>query len=682
MHSSQRPSSLRVLAVLRPGDQTLLGGLATHQCVVVGTSIDALDQAVGIERANAVVVDADVPGAFEAVQRLRKHGGPAGSVPVAFVGGPEASSTAGEFLAQNGPGFFAQRPVTASELAMRLRAMHEASTRHQRANVPVSVASAPTPRMSPASGVTRVSQGSPTRKPTPQPFVPSGLTSPASSLRASTFAPGSLLRTPTPIPGSLNAPSVPLAIASVGAASAGASANLQVPTDTPLAQAASPTLRPGTLSASVWNPPSLAAPLATLLRTALSETGGASEAFELPSVSDDLDDLVPPELLEPLDAPFEALAEESSESSRFTFAPTTSPGIQPRKQTTRAGQSGPNVTPLPIASDLRMAGSLGRFGVAMLLAAAGRARATGVLFIQARQAQWQVCLHAGHVLAVRGSRPEDLIGPALVRLGYIPQEAARFAEVPLDMGVRGAALLAARGYLSPDGVAPVLARAAQEMLFDLLCLDKCEWEIRALESTIGIPMHTRATDSLLVLGARARIEPVVAYSALGGDGTTVTLRAEPSAIASLPLTATERAAALSARDVGLASLIRTHGEPVLPALLALYWLQHLRVEGPAHDVSQAAPGPERTRLRALHEAARRRDFLAVLGVSPFATRSAGILALDARRAEVDAIRARNPNAETLSLVVEALDELARMLQDATSWERYTSALRASSMCEE
>lgn len=684
MQPPQRQPPLRVLAVLRPADQGLLGGLATNQCVVVGTGVETLDRAVGLERANAIVVDADVQGVFEAVQRLRKGGGLAATVPVAFVGGPEVGLVVGDFLARYGPGVFAQRPVAAADLAARLRVLHDTGTQQHRASV-MGSGSIPAPRNSPAAGVARVPQATGPRRPTPQPFAPPpSAASPVSPLRAPTPAPGSLFRAPTPIPTSGSPPAVPTAIAPTAVALAGAVVGSQALAESPLAQAASPALRPGAVSASVWNPPSLAAPLTTLLRTALTEAGGAPESFELPPPGgDDLDDLVPPELLEPLDAPFEALAEESSEPSRFTAPPTTSPGVQVRRgQGARGGQGAANVTPLPIDGDLRLAGSLGRFGVATLLSAAGRARATGVVFVQARQAQWQVCLHAGHVLAVRGSRPEDLIGPALVRLGYIPQEAARFAEVSLDLGVRGAALLAARGYLSPDGVAPVLARAAQEMLFDLLGLDACDWEIRALESSVGIPMHTRAPDALLVLGARARVEPVVAYGALGGDGTTVTLRAEPSAIASLPLTATERAAALAARDVGLASLVRTHGEPVLPALLALHWLQHLRVEGPAHDGSQAAPGPERTRLRALHEAARRKDLLAVLGVSPFATRSAGLLALDARRAEVDAIRARNPSAEALSLVGGALDELARLLQDTASWERYTSALRASSLREE
>jgi len=674
MQPPQRPSPLRVLAVLRPADQPLLGGLAANQCVVVGTRVDEIDRSVGLERANALLLDADVSGVFDAVQRLRKGGGLASTLPVAFLGGPEAALAVGDFLARHGPGLFAPRPVVAADLATRLRALHEAATQQYRASVAQGGGATATPRGNPASDSARAvsSASASARRSTPQPFVSVPLVS-----RTATLTAGMPLRAPAPPAG---APHPPVAVA-------GAVVAPQSLGESPLAHAASPALRPGPVAAAVWTPPSLAAPLTTLLRSALSEAGGAAPDFELPPVGgDDLDDLVPPELLEPLDAPFEAIAEETAEPSRFTQPPLTSPGVTARRGQghghPRGGQASANVTPLPLDGDLRLAGSLGRFGVAALFAAAGRARATGVVFVQARQAQWQVCFHAGHVLAVRGSRPEDLIGPALVRLGYIPQEAARFAEVPFDLGVRGAALLAARGYLSHDGVAPVLARAAQEMLFDLLHLDAGDWEIRPLESSVGIPMHTRAPEALLVLGARARIEPVVAYSTLGGDGTTLTLRAEPSAIASLPLTAVERAAALAARDIGLASLVRTHGEPVLPALLALHWLQHLRVEGPAHDGSQVAPGPERTRLRALLEAARRRDLLAVLGVSPFATRGAGLLALEARRAEVDAIRARNPNAEALSQVSAALDGLAGLLTDTAGWERYTLALRGSSLREE
>ena len=661
VRENPRPPSLRVLAVLRPGETVIPGGLASHHWVVLSGSVDNLERTVMRERVNAVIVDMEITGVFDAIQRIRKLGNAAGSVPVALVGQPELSALAADFLQRFGPGLFVARPVSIADLSSKLRSLHEGESVVRRASSPA--IAPPSPSATPTS-VLRAQTVSAPRRSSPTPFA-------APPLRASPSSVASSVATPLASP--VTGPSI-----------YSTSTTASSPHDGPLSQAASPSLRPGSLPPTALTPPSLAAPLTSLLRASINDVGGNAAAFELPAdTNDELDDLVPPELLEPLDAPFESIAEETSTETRFHTPPGTLPGVQLRRNGTRAANV-PGVSPLPLDGDLLLSGSIARYGVPLLLSAASRVRATGVITAQSRSAQWQIAMHAGHVLAVRGARPEDFIGPMLARLGYLPQEAARFAEVPLDAGVRGAAILASRGYLAPDAVAPVLARAAQELLFDLFCLEHLEWEIRPLENSVGIPMQTRAPDALLVHGARARVEPVVAYGALGGDGTLVTLRAEPSAIASLPLTAAERAAALAAKDVNLASILRTHGELVLPALLALHWLQHLRTEGPAHDghPSSSAPGPERTRLRALVEAARRKDLMAVLGVSPFATRTAVQLALDARRAEVDAIRARSPTAEALPQVLSALDELTRMTQDQASWERYVSALRASSLRDE
>lgn len=666
VRENSRAPSLRVLAVLRAGETAILGGLASNHWVVVSAPVENLERTVMRERVHAVVVDMELTGIFEAIQRVRKLGNNAGQVPIALVGPSELSALAADFIHRFGPGLFAARPVSAGDLATKLRALHDGGgdTSHRRASNPGFSPAAPTNTQ---PSVMRAQTVSGPRRASPLPFT-------APPMRGGSVSPSHTSSASPPLSSPVSGPSI---------YSTSAQSNTSA-LDGPLAQAASPSLRPGSLVATALTPPSLSAPLTTLLRTAITDAGGASASFELPVDSnDDLDDLVPPELLEPLDTPFESIAEETSTDSRFHTPPGTAPGVQLRRSGART-HNAPGVSPLPLDGDLLLGGSIARYGVPLLLSAASRVRATGVISVQARGAQWQLALHAGHVLAVRGSRPEDFIGPMLARLGYLPQEAARFAEVPLDAGVRGAALLASRGYIAPDGVAPVLARAAQELLFDLFCLEGLEWEIRPLENSVGIPMQTRAPDALLVQGARARVEPVVAYGALGGDGTLVTLRAEPSAIASLPLTAAERAAALAAKDVNLASILRTHGELVLPAMLALHWLQHLRAEGPAHDghPTAGAPGPERTRLRALVEAARRKDLMAVLGVSPFATRTAVQMALEARRAELDAIRARSPTADALPLVLAALDDLTRMIHDPASWERYVSALRASSLRDE
>jgi CheY-like chemotaxis protein len=417
---------------------------------------------------------------------------------------------------------------------------------------------------------------------------------------------------------------------------------------------------------------------------ALLSEGVEPAEFELPPVTDDaLDDLVPPELLEPLDGPMDSMDHDLPYSMAHgaSASPTQTgvPGASRRGVGGRGAVTGNNVMPLTLDGDLRLAGSLGRYGVAMLLSAAWRGRSTGVIALHSHDTEWTLTLNAGHLLAVRGSRPEHLIGPILARLGYIPREAARFAHVPLDAGLRGAALLAAQGYIAPDGIAPILARAAQEMIFDLLCLDTVEWELRAVEHSVGVPLPTRALDALLVLGARARLEPAQAFLAMGGDDTTVSLRADPSTLVTLPLTAQERDAAVAAKGTSLAAVVRSHGESVLPALLALSWLQLLRLEGIPHELGAAKglPGPERPRVRALVEAAERRDLLALLGVSPWATQRAAQLALESRRAEVDVIRARHGATQVLKPVYAALEEATAVIENPAAWDRYASVLRVS-----
>ena len=197
MQPPQRPSPLRVLAVLRPGDQSLLAGLATNHCVVVGTALDTLDRTVGIERANAVVVDVDLQGAFEAVGRLRRVGGLAGSVPVAFVGAPELSSLVADFLQRSGPGFFASRPVVAADLAQRLRNLHELGVQQHRATS--TSGAVKSLRNSPPTGTPRLTHTTPPRTTSPQPFSP-----PLSPLRGPTTPPLSAMRAPTPVPGALS----------------------------------------------------------------------------------------------------------------------------------------------------------------------------------------------------------------------------------------------------------------------------------------------------------------------------------------------------------------------------------------------------------------------------------------------------------------------------------------------
>ncbi|MEI8257050.1 MAG: DUF4388 domain-containing protein [Deltaproteobacteria bacterium] len=430
----------------------------------------------------------------------------------------------------------------------------------------------------------------------------------------------------------------------------------------------------------------LSAALAEVLRSAAFRVGGSEADMVLPSVDDEaIDELIPPELLEPLDAPVDPLGDDALTASPHTPPPVGPGGIRRslgRGSSSAGRQSAPTptITPLALGGELRLAGSLGPHGVGALLGAAWRARASGLVIVRSKHVEYALSVTSGHLLAIRSSRSDDDIGPLLVRLGAIPREAARFAPAPLDAGVRKAALVASRGYLSAEALAQALARAAREVAFDLLALPESEWEMRPLETAVEIPLAPRSLDVLLVLGARARIEPETAREALGGPDVTVFLKVEPSTLATLPLTRTEREAAQAARGVSLRVLEETYGADVLPGLLALVWLTALRVEGAGVD-PLLAPTPlgalaqERTRVRALVEAATDRDLFALLGVSEWSTRRAALDGLEARRAELAGLRARHPDVSALATVGVVLEEVARMLASPDAWAPYVAAVR-------
>lgn len=673
----------RVVVALRPEDDTLIDTLRAAGAMILHCPPETFDETVLSDRGAAVVADVDLPGTLAAIHRLRRASGPLAMVPIVVIGATHEKASSIHPAMQAGADVFLQRPVNPHDLAGQLETLFEGvglSPRSMRITGRMTISpkthSSPPPSAQGREGRPPSNGGLPAAQARGEHAPRTGSSSQIPVYTGASIMPGSA---GSPVRGAKTTPTPsthPAGLEPVAPSS-------PHPTLPAQARISSPAEPLGAI------PPLPPADVATSLRLSLQEAMGAEgidgQGFELPPLGDDaLDDLVPPELLEPLDAPMEPLGDEVPfEVTNSSWGAHASIGgviTGRRSQAQRVtGPTGSSPMPLTIDGDLRLAGVLGRFGVAQLFSAAWRARATGVIVLHSGDTEWVLAVNAGHLLAVRGSRPEDSIGATLARLGYIPREAARFAQVPLDAGLRGAALLAARGYVPPDGLAPILARAAQEMVFDLLCLDGAEWELRALEHSVGVPLPTRALDALLLLGARARLEPAQAYLALGGDDTSVTLRAEVSALAALPLSPAERDAAVAAKGASLASIVRSHGEAVLPALLALSWLQVVRLEGPAHDMEStlAPPGPERTRMRTLLEAADRRDLLALLGVSAWATRRAAQLALDTRRAEVDVLRARYGLSEALHPIYAALDEAAQLLGDVGAWERYASALRSA-----
>jgi hypothetical protein len=576
-------------------DDLLIAHLSTDGFLVERCEPGAIEKAAASGGAEAIVIDADLPGALAAVASVRTSDGVVSTVPVVMLGTPGAALRTSLDAVEAGGDAFVPRPLAPEDVAQRLRALLEL----------------------------------------PGPAVPDA----------------------APLP----PPQAP-------------------PPQAPPPPEAAP-VREGATG--------LSPALADVLRSAAVRAGGTEADVVLPALDDDsIDELIPPELLEPLDTPLDALADEALGLVAQHTPPPYSAGGPPRRSSNRAPPAAstrsvpptPTITPLQVGGELRLTGAAGTHGAGTVLGAASRSRASGLIVVRSRGDEYSLSLTSGHLLAIRSSRSQDEMGPLLARLGYIPREAARFAAAPLDAGVRGAAMLAARGYVTADVLAQALARAAREVAFDLLALPGIEWEMRPLESAVEIPLAPRQLDQLLVLGARARIEPEAALEALGGKDATAHFRGERAALASLPLTRPEREALEAAHGGTLRETVEVYGVSVLPALLALAWLGVLRIEGQAGS-SMVPPAPastlaqERTRVRALIEAAEAQDLFALLGVSEWTTRGAALEALEARRTEVAGLRARHPDVSGLLTVSGALDELARLLGDALAWERYVQALR-------
>ena len=122
--------------------------------------------------------------------------------------------------------------------------------------------------------------------------------------------------------------------------------------------------------------------LADVLRSAAVRAGGNESELVLPSLDDEaIDELIPAELLEPLDAPLDTLGDEALSAGPQQTPPPYSPS-GPRRTSNRGmtavgqrGQHTPTITPLAVGGEMRLAGSVGRHGAGAVLGAAWRSRA-------------------------------------------------------------------------------------------------------------------------------------------------------------------------------------------------------------------------------------------------------------------------------------------------------------------
>jgi hypothetical protein len=622
---SRPPSdrSIRLCAALTDEDEIFLAALSFDGFIAERATVGELSQRAAARGAEVLLLDADLPGAIDAITRLRQAESVLSTLPVVLFG---SAGLASGML--RGADAFLPKPVDVGELATRLRTLVELPA-HGELNARPSILPAP---MLPSPEVLR----------------------PAPSISTEAR------------PAERPAPDPP--------------------------SSAEPGVRQDEPSGSSG----LSRGLSEVLRAALQRSGGDGDVV-LPSLEDEaVDELIPPELLEPLDAPPDVLGEGPTPavSGSAGWGPPhasrrSSPSLFPTGvYAPRSPGALPTVQTLAIQGEPRLSGAAGPLGAGPLLGAAARSRTTGTLSLRTtghgrdgldRAEEFQLFLSAGHVLALTSTRSGDQMGPLLARLGAIPREAVRFARAPLEAGPRAAASLVAQGYLASHELGSALGLATRELVFDLLTLPSFTWEIRPLEAPAEAPLSVRALDALLVLGARARVEPDEAFDALGGEEARLSLTPEVGPAKLPPLAAAEESALeqLCARAGVGAGALRGHvGASVFPALLALVWIGALRVEGPSASLSSPEPAiaDERARVRSLLESAERGDLFALLGVSEWTTRAAALDALETRSAEVSALASRHRHAD-FRPVHERLSELRELLSARATWDRYVRALR-------
>ncbi len=615
--------SIRVCVCLREEDDIVLAGLSMDGFIIARATPEELTVMSAARGVEAIVVDADLPDVLSNIAKIRRSDSVISTLPIVLVGVAGASLRSGIDAVEAGGDVFVPRPITAEDLADRLRVLIELP-----------------------SGSPMISSHDHVDRPSILPEISSRE---STAIRIPSTPP-SRARSEPPLHPSMSPPGGPSLSASERISSSPAA------------------LSPG---------------LSEILRAAIARVGGEGDLL-LPSIDDDaVDELIPSELLEPLDAPHDALGEDA-----LAVSTQSTPNGPTRRHSSRMmqavsphssrpGSGTPTVTPLPISGDARLTGTLTRFGTGALLGAAARVRASGMLVLRTTTGEWTLTLTSGHLLAISSSRNGDEVGPLLARLGAIPREAARFAMVQLDAGLRATAGLAARGYVAADTLAQALAMAAREVCFDLLTLTEVQWEMHPLENANEIPLSPRSLDALLLLGCRARIEPEDAFQALGGHDATLSFRADAAVPKGLTFTNMERDAIDHVRGGAKASaVLAAFGMEPFCAFLCLAWLGALRVEGPSSMLNEPEPAiaEERTRIRALLEAATNKDFFALLGISEWSTRATAQEAIHARRTEVEGLRVRHPQTD-LSSIVSAIEEIQGLQREHEAWSRYVTALR-------
>jgi hypothetical protein len=660
--------------------------LRTAGYTVVDVPQSMLVARVAVQHPRVVLVDADSEGALEVVARMRELP-EADDIHVLFVARPGgAIPTPEEAFAHEGSGLFV-RPVDIPALVSKVEALVGGlgAEHFGRAN-------APSPNLK--------------KRPTSSPSLP------PASMRASTGG----LSSETASPSSL-ASSVPRS---------GGSHAPKLPSEPPPST-------PRSARKFVGIAPPVSPELQRLLQEAEHRVQVQSEQESIvPSPEDEIEAVLPAELLASLDEPLE----QDEDDDEVVFAGRSSPPFVAGREGNGDGPAGRNTTaaPLPQAQGghrpaagsvppptvsfrersmdastttatpdapanlaVSAATALGPGDAMRAIARAIASRATGSLCLAYAEGERRIVLREGDVVTTASTMEEESLLAFLGVRGDLPRETVRRlgAKFP-PFGRHAGAALVARGYLRQDQMWPMLRAHAEWLLARLLQTQPAHLTLEThppgrLASEPSVFGGSTGA-SVFVEIVRRVVPSADAIEHLGGLGSRVADGPEVRLLGECALGPAELAQVQAGRSLGEMVDVVPDGDlpAVLFALSQLGVIDVLRAVGdggPRGDGASAAADVAALDEEAIRERVRARlqlvedgDYFALLGVAPDVT------GYEVRRAFVELRRAFDPAriltpevvdlADDLRKIVSILEEAYEILKDAARRERYRRAIEA------
>jgi hypothetical protein len=343
-------------------------------------------------------------------------------------------------------------------------------------------------------------------------------------------------------------------------------------------------------------------------------------------------------------------------------------------------------------AEVRLPAVLGEGDAVRALSIAIAARVSGSIALGPDAATRRVVLHEGDVVTAASGTADETLIAFLAGRGDIERDvAARLASRLPAHGRHAGAALIAHGHLGQDDLWPVLRAHAEWIIGRALLCDEgtCELEpeppgrLKAEPNVFG-----GATGAEVLLEQIRRVvPPELALRRLGGKGARLAEGPRRQLLAECALRPHEEHVVRTAAGMRVGEVL-TEAEPELADVLyGLVSLGVLEVLAPAAPAEAAPAGSDPLDEEALRQRVRARvalvedaDYFALLGVARGAT------GYEIRRAYLELRRAFEPGrvltaatadlAADVRLVIEVLDEAYEILREPHRRERYRRAIEA------